>query len=152
MLSDPLSVKCLQLSSHSAISVWSTDSFATVDVSPGRSVRVCPAMAGVNLTNLRGTLTIAHNLSNENKSLGVATDRILVRLDVDGLRREASTGDTVKAAAYLVISAPRGVYDADGSDFSPLVLLETLLGAVTVNPSAATLSETNITRILAGEP
>jgi len=109
-------------------------------------------MAGAGIQSTVGNLTIAHSLSNENKALNILTDRILVRLDITGLRRQTGVVDTAKASAYLVVSAPRGVVDPEDTGFSSLVLLETLLGVVAVSPTAATLSEVNIARILAGEP
>jgi hypothetical protein len=149
MLVDPLPVKTLDTNTASSITVLHTDSFATIDVSPGRTVRQCADFGGLGDTN-RTVLTISHTESNENKP--AVTDRTLIRLDFDIFDFE---GGPMTASAYCVIAAPRGAYvDASSSptELSRIKLLQSLLGVLAVSTSAATLSAANATRILAGEP
>lgn len=147
MLSDPLPVKGLSLSAHSAITSIGTDSFATTDLSAGKTVRKTPAMFNFALP---GQLTISHSVSKENGS--VPTNRLLVRLDVSNLRSEPTVAGSLKAFAYLVVGAPQGALDGADQAFDPLVMLQVLLGAVAVSPTASSLSEVNISRMIAGEP
>lgn len=153
MLVDPLPVKTLNLSSASAITVVETNSFALVDLAPGKSVRRCAAIGGAmaGMQNAAATLTIAHSQSKENGA--VPTDRSLIRLDLDGLSKSTAEKGGLKAFAYLVVGAPRGAMSVDGDDvFLPLQLVYTLLGTFAVSTTAATLSDANLSRILAGEP
>jgi hypothetical protein len=146
MLVDPLPVKSLSLVAHTAITVPYTDSMAVTDVAPGKSVRI-GALQG--LGSILGTLTIAHSVSNENKP--VKTDRCLVRFDVP---LYAASGQICTGSAYFVVATPRGCFDdaALASAYAPLALVQALLGVIGVSPTAATLSDTNLLRILAGEP
>jgi hypothetical protein len=145
MLSDPLTVKSLDLSVASSISVFATASYAVTDISPGRSVRIASASGA----DMPAKLTIAHTVSNENKP--VKTDRTLIRLDYTGYS-PASAGPVV-ASAYMVVAIPQAslvAIDDNAIDASKLV--QDLIGVVAVSPSAATLSRANLLRILAGEP
>lgn len=145
MLSDPLAVKILDTSVASSITVAETVSFATIDLSPGRSVRKCAAIG-----NMPAQLTIAHTVSNENKPL--KTDRTLVRLDYTCI--SPATLVPVTAACYMVLAVPQGAsVDTSTTDpLDPVVLVRGLLGVLAVSPSAATLSQANLLRIIAGEP
>lgn len=150
MLPDPLSVKSLDLPAHTAITIITTDSFAVTDVSPGRTVRACSALTSLGGDNPKARLTISHSVSNENKP--TKTDRVLVRLDADLF--DVQGNPTLVGSAYLVLATPRGAYvdSAQTDGFSTRLLFETLLGVVCVSTSASTLSETNLDRIIAGEP
>lgn len=152
MLVDPLPVKSLSLVAHTAITVAETTNFAVTDVSPGRSVR--RGFIGSFDATTPCDLIIAHSVSNENKP--AKTDRTLVRLDV---KLFTSAGQPVIASAYLVVAIPQGAFVTSASDANPfrssvegLEMIQTLLGAIGVSPTAATLSDTNLLRILAGEP
>jgi len=149
MLTDPLNVKSLSLPAHTAITVLSTDSFAVTDIAPGKSVRV-GALASATGTP-EANLTISHSVSNENKPS--KTDRTLVRID---LKYKDLNGRELLAYAYMVVGIPRGAVDPS---FQPIsvatlgsTLVSALLGVVAVSATAATLDETKILRILAGEP
>jgi len=147
MLVDPLPVKSLSLAAGTAITVLDTDSYALVDLAPGRTVRKCSAL---NSMESPGTLTIAHSVSKENGA--VATDRSLIRLDISGLGPSAGVTGDMKAFAYLVIGVPRGAYDMGDTAFNTLLMVEKLLGVFVVSPTTANLSGTNLARIIAGEP
>lgn len=149
MLADPLAVKVLDTSVASAITVLSTLSFAVTDLSPGRSVR--QGKNAVISANSPSHLTIAHSVSQENKP--DKTDRLLVRYDQTCY--SPSTLVPVTASAYLVVALPIGAKTDPVSDADPvtaLPLVQTLLGALMVSPSAATISQANLIRMLAGEP
>jgi len=148
MLVDPLPVKSLSLVAHTAITVTSTDSFAVIDVAPGKSVRTGTLGALTGLTR-PPVLTIAHSVSNENKP--VKTDRCLVRFDVP---LWAPSGQVCNAAAYLVVATPQGCFNDNELTvpYVPLALVQAVIGSIGVSPTAATLSDTNLLRILAGEP
>jgi hypothetical protein len=151
MLVDPLPVKSLSLVSHTAVTIMETLSFALLDLAPGRTVRKCAA--GSSLAGLKGcplTLTISHTASKENGV--IPTNRALIRLDISGLRTDPAVAGSTKAYAYLVIGTPEGVYDTDSNSYDSSSLLETLLGVFAVSPTASTLSEVNLGRIIAGEP
>jgi hypothetical protein len=149
MLVDPLPVKRLSTEAGTAITVLSTDSFALVDLSPGKTVRVTNALA---LTGQGvGKLTIAHSVSNESKL--VPTDRLLVRIDHQVTNDDSIRPGNLNAFAYIVAGTPRGALLDDASTpYSTLGLIQTLLGVLAVSPTAATLSATNLNRIIAGEP
>lgn len=153
MLADPLTIKSLSLSAHSAITVIETNSFATIDAGAGRSVRSCaaPTLAGVSLDQ-PAVLTIAHSVSNENKP--GKTDRHLVRLDY--VFRDATGDQDLKAYAYAVVGVPRGGIFVGGEQQSTplmaLALVQNLIGVLGVNSSSAALDETKVNRILTGEP
>jgi len=150
MLVDPLPVKCLSLGAASAISVLSTESFALLDLAPGKSVRKASAISPTGASG-PATLTISHSVSKENGV--IPTDRLLVRLDMDQLSLDSDipSGNT-KAFAYIVIGTPRGAFDSNGAAFDSVVLFEALLGVVAVSPTAATLSNANLYRMRNGEP
>jgi len=150
MLTDPLNVKSLSLAAHTAITVLETQSFATVDVAPGKTVR--KGLLTVASDPLPATLIISHSVSNENKP--AKTDRTLIRFDV--LTKD-SQGVEMTAYAYLVLGVPRGTVNrSDGSPWAVtdfrLGVLSALLGVTGVSTSAATLDETKIDRVIAGEP
>nr|QDH88478.1 MAG: hypothetical protein H4Bulk46313_000003 [Leviviridae sp.] len=149
MLVDPLPVKSLSIGSHTAITVPVTDTFALVDLAPGKTVRKCPALS-YNGVLAPAILTISHSVSKENGD--VPTDRVLVRIDLSSLRTATGVAGNVKAYAYLVVGVPRGTLDTGNYAFDPVALIQCLIGAVAVSPTAATLSELNLVRILAGEP
>jgi len=145
MLSDPLTLKYLDLSSHTTVSVGSVGSFATVDVSPGKSVRQA---SGNGITAGPATLTIAHSVSNENKP--AKTDRSLVRLDLlckDALGREMTM------FAYTVFGVPRDArtYSSDLDPVASVYLAQAMAG-ILCGITATALDESRVTRILAGEP
>jgi len=154
MLADPLVIKSPDLGAASAITVVETNSYALIDAGPGRSVRVCnPAtFYGQNCAR-PATLTISHSVSNENKP--VKTNRSLIRLDFS---LENSSGQELKAYAYAVIGAPEGTSlaapmgDPITASECGLALAQALIGALGTSSTAATLSSTKITRVLAGEP
>lgn len=147
MLTDPLTVKHPTLSAASAITVATTESFATTDVAPGKSVRQCSSSFLTGGGNaMPAILTIAHSVSNDNKP--VLTDRTLIRFDN---RVTNVAGAELNAYGYAVFGVPRGA--TDGNDAIDVVrLVQQLVGLLAVSPSAATLSSANILRILAGEP
>jgi len=151
MLTDPLVVKSLSINT-AAITVTGTDSYATIDAGDGRSRRVCNAVSNTVLLSMRGELTIAHSVSNENKP--ALTDRTLVRHDFVFPDKE---GKELKGYAYVVIGIPRGIWDAGNEEIaSPVVtgiaMTSQLIGTLAVNPASANLSSANLARILAGEP
>jgi len=150
MLVDPLPVKSIDLTAHTAITAYETTSFALVDLAPGKTVRKGSfTSAGVKSPAI---LTISHSVSKENGD--VPTNRSLIRLDLTGLTAEAGVVGSLKAYAYIVIGAPVGAYDQTTSAtlFSPYSLVQALMGVFAVSPTAATLDETNLKRVLAGEP
>jgi len=147
MLVDPLPVKYLNLGSHTAITAGTGVSFALVDLAPGKTVRKAASTA-ISGINGPATLTISHSVSKENGV--VPTDRLLVRIDVEGFHTENNEG--LKAFAYLVVGAPRGAFDNGDNAIDTTALVELLLGVFAVSPTAATLSEVNLARMLAGEP
>lgn len=144
MLADPLTIRPLVINS-AAVSVGTTESYAVIDLSPGRSVRICSA-TNVGVT-YPGKLTIAHSVSNENKP--VKTDRILVRFD-NTCYNEA--GQELNAYAYAVFGLPHGATDSNQDALGPMLLVQQLCGLLAVSPSANTLSSANMLRVLAGEP
>lgn len=147
MLVDPLPVKYPQLSAASALTITGTDSYALVDLAPGKSVRRCAACVANACPSI---LTISHSVSKENGA--VPTDRLLVRLDLEELTSVSGEAGNLKAFAYLVVGIPRGALGKDGNTFNKTVLVEMLLGAVAVSPTAATTSNANLDRMIAGEP
>jgi len=149
MLVDPLPVKSLSIGSHTAITVPVTDTFALVDLARGKTVRKGAALS-YNGVLAPATLTISHTVSKENGA--IPTDRTLVRIDLSSLRTASGVNGNAKAYAYIVVGVPRGTLDTGNYAFDPVALLQCLLGVVSVSPTAATLSEVNLVRILAGEP
>lgn len=147
MLPDPLTVKGLDLSAHTAITIIGSSQFALIDLAPGRTVRKSPAVPG---TDAPATLTIAHSVSKENGP--VPTERALIRLDVDGLRPTVGGTPGLKAFAYLVVGGPKVAYDNSDSIIDKLSLVENLLGVIAVNTATSVLSELNLGRIINGEP
>jgi len=154
MLTDPLPIKRLSLGAHAAITVISTDNWPRIDAGDGSARYVLPSItiAGTD-SNGPSTLRIAHSNSNEQKP--VQTTRTLIRFDFPVMGPE---GKAYNSYAYAVIGIPQTpVYDI--SDGTTLVsaaslgqgLVECLIGALAVSSTAATLDETKIARILAGE-
>lgn len=153
MLSDPLPIKPIDTAQSTAISVASTDSFATIDVSPGRTVR--KSTLNGSLAGVVATLTIAHTSSNENKPK--ASDRHLVRIDFDGLNSAVDgSGQALRASVHLVMMAPRGAYLPGGEAYdapNQARALEVLLGVLLTSGTANTLdNRAKLLRIIAGEP
>jgi hypothetical protein len=149
MLADPLVVKSLSLTAHTAITVTETLSFPRIDAGDGSAKYVLsPATIG-GLVFSRAQIRIAHSVSNENKP--ALTDRALIRLDVTGSDAE---GRAMTGFIYTVIGMPRGFYEP-GASLNPVSgythLLVPHLGLLAVNVAAATLDETKINRIIAGE-
>jgi len=151
MLTDPLLVRRLSLASHSAVSNPYSESYALTDIAPGKSTRKCGTPNGMP-SSVQSTLTIAHSVSKENAP--VPTNRLLVRIDYDGLQAAPDGPSTGKCFAYLVIGNLQGAGFDDGgwNPWDTLRSFETLLGVTAVLPTAATLSEANIVRMIAGEP
>lgn len=151
MLPDPLRVRVLSPSAHTAITTLSWNDFSLVDLAPGKTVRLCAG--GINVAGIssRTLLTIAHSSSKENGD--VATDRLLVRLDLPNLSKNPDLAvGNVKGYAYMVMGIPQGALDANGSAFAPAALLGMLLGVLAVAPTTDTLSEVNFARLSSGEP
>jgi len=151
MLTDPLAIKTLSLVAHTAITVLETQNFAVVDISPGKSVRVGSLTVANDI--LPAKLTISHSVSNENKP--AKTNRTLVRFDIETV--PDSSGRMMSCYAYAVIGIPVGGVTSDGATLISLAqyrqaLVAALRGALGVSSSAATLDETKIDRVLAGEP
>jgi len=144
MLSDPTTIKGISLAAHTTISVSTSDSYATIDVAPGKSVRKCSSSA---VSGGPATLTISHSVSNDNKP--AKTDRALVRIDY--LVKD-SEGREMNAYAYAVIGIPRGATMYNSQDeFESIMVVQSLIGALS-GITASALDETRITRVLAGEP
>jgi len=145
MLSDPLTVKGLDLNASTTISTLTVGDFAITDVAPGKSVRKCSVAI---TTGGPAVLTISHSESNENKP--AKTDRSLVRLDF--LCKDVN-GREMNAFAYAVIGIPRGAVDYQDpeSPLSPRVVAEALIGAL-CGITASALSVTRLDKVLAGEP
>jgi len=148
MLSDPLVIKVPTLSAHSALTIAESDSFARVDAGDGSARYTCPAvLISTGGSGSPATLKIAHSVSNENKP--AKTDRTLARLDF--LVKDAE-GREMTAFVYAVVGVPRGALtSADGDELSALIMTQVLVGVLAVSSTAATLDETKLTRILAGE-
>lgn len=148
MLVDPLPVKSLSLVAHTAITVTATDSMAVIDVAPGKSVRTGTLAALTGLTR-PVQLTINHSISNENKP--VKTDRCLIRFDVPVY---APSGQLCNSSAYIVVATPQSCFNDNELTVAhvPWHIVQAVLGVIGVSPTAATLSEVNLLRILAGEP
>lgn len=155
MLSDPLPLKRLSLAAHAAITVITTDSFARVDAGDGSARYVCQTAVVGDAAGVSGesTLRISHSVSNEQKP--VKTSRALIRLDIPVM---GSNGSLLNSYAYAVIGVPQASL-VDGDDgTTPITraavardLVEYLVAALAVSSTAATLDETKIDRILAGE-
>jgi len=151
MLPDPLTVKAPVLNGTTALTLDTTESFAIIDVSPGRTVRQANLSA---LASTLSLLTISHSVSNENRPS--KTDRHLIRLDT---RFKAGIEDSreVTASAYCVVAVPRGAYtETNGDPVDNNVvqhLLNILFGAMFTGSSNATLdSGAKFFRLLGGEP
>jgi hypothetical protein len=144
MLADPLTIKPLDIdTATNAVTVLSNLSLATIDLSPGRTVRI----GNPNLLNEnKMQLTIAHSVSNDNKP--TLTDRTLIRMDASLATSEAVP---LNGYAYLVVGTPRGAF-AGPDAYDPLLLVGALIGLLSISDSAATLSNVRLKRILAGEP
>jgi hypothetical protein len=155
MLTDPLPIKTVTLSAHSAVTVGATHSFARVDAGDGsaRYVDATALLSGIVVLNGPSVLRTAHSVSNENKP--TKTNRTLIRLDIPllGLGREM-----LGAYCYSVIGIP-ATNMLDPTDGETIVtpatigvaLTNFLVGALACSSTAATLDETKIARILAGE-
>jgi hypothetical protein len=150
MLVDPLPVKALAISAGTSITVSNTSSFALLDLAPGKSLRRC-ASTGFSGANTVADLTISHSASKEN---GITpTTRTLIRLDYPALSLSSDGGrGIIKAYAYLVVGAPQGAYDDDGSPLDTKAMICQLLGTFAVSTTGSALSDVNLARILAGEP
>jgi hypothetical protein len=149
MLADPLVVKSLSLTAHTAITATETLSFPRIDAGDGSAKYVlAPATIG-GLVMPRAQIRIAHSVSNENKP--ALTDRTLIRLDVNGVDVD---GRAMTGFIYTVIGMPRGFLEP-GTSQNPVgayaQLLIPHLGILATSVSTATLDETKILRIIAGE-
>jgi len=109
----------------------------------GKTIRVSRADA----TQIGGLkLTISQSKSNENKALGLETNRTLVRLDTSILD---PNGKPASVFVYLVIGAPRTLTD---SEAMTLKLVQSLMGILlTTGGADYTFSSDNLTRLQAGE-
>lgn len=130
---------------------YSEQTFRLLSQSGEASSVRAPAVVegGVN-----STLTIRQATSAENKSLGLITDRVNVRID---LRAPVSDEDSREAigSVSVVIALPRGTFyltaDAVVAALSQLAqLLLTSTDDPTAN-TAMTVSSARILRLLAGE-
>ena len=154
MLADPLPIKRLSLAAHAAITVTYTDSWPRIDAGDGSARYELSSLSlGGNLPNGSATLRIAHSKSNEQKP--VLTERTLCRFDYPLLGLD---GKKYNCYAYTVIGMPLTSV-VDSSDPTTVIsaatikraLAEYLVGILAVSSTAATLDETKIDRILAGE-
>jgi hypothetical protein len=150
MLTDPLPIKIINPASHAAVTVLDTVSLALIDLAPGRSVRKVAGgfAAPANLNGISTTLTISHSVSKENGS--VPTDRTLVRLDYAGFKPSSDGPASLKGFAYIVIGSPRGAVDNNDVALDPYSLFLPLLGIAAVSPTAATLDDSQLYRIVTG--
>jgi len=147
MFTDPFVIKAPTLSAHSAITVSETISLARVQEQGGASLYGPSVVTNGHTLSMR----VSHSESNENKP--IKTKRVLVRLDFGGFTKSLQPG---VAFAYLVIGMPLGgLLDvpsiADGAELTALQMAQMLVGAVAVSSTAATLDETKVPRLSAGE-
>jgi hypothetical protein len=150
MLTDPLKVNHITAVSAAAgvltTTIYAVESYAVVDLAPGKTVRKCTSADGT----VKSTLTISHSVSNENAPF--LSDRTLIRFDQQRVNEE--TGKNVTASVYANIVHPQG------GDFTAAVVhnLVRSLGAFLLsgesNGTDGFLADENSTiqRIIAGEP
>lgn len=97
MLTDPITLRGLNLSSHTAITALGSTSLARVQEQGGTSV-YGPTNDGNGIST---TVRVSHSISNENKPN--KTSRVLARVDLKGFARD---GSLFTAFAYVVVGMP----------------------------------------------
>lgn len=138
MLSDPLQLRIIE-NNDSAMVTSTNGQVATIDVSPGRTVRI-GAISGMDG---KATLSIGHTVSKENP--GQSTDRVSTRLEVR--RFDEELGKDVTAQWTLTGSSPRtGFTPTEVNDIA-----RTLIGTF-FGDADGTGNGTLLTRVQAGEP
>jgi hypothetical protein len=149
MLSDPLTVKVPSLVGASTLTILDTLTFARLLEHGGGSLYKGTASATDQFTR---TATVRHSRSNENKP--VATNRLLVRVDANGIFAD---GKPALASAYLVCIIPEQDMYANqaavtsGDVFTWNAHLGALLGFFAVNSADSKLNTAILDRLVAGE-
>ena len=155
MLADPLPIKRLSLAAHAAVTVTATDNWPRIDAGDGSARYVLPVVTLGSAGDSSGpaTLRIAHSKSNEQKP--VLTSRTLIRIDVPILGNDLKVYNSY---AYAVIGMPQIPVVDPGDGIASIShallgqgLVEYLVGVLAVSSTAATLDETKVNRIIAGE-
>jgi hypothetical protein len=142
MLIDPLPLAELSMEDGS-ISTVSNGNLRVIDVSPGKSIRVCAVPASGGNPAFKVTLSISHSESKENKSQ--ITDRTSVRLEY---KTVLENGTDVFTQATLTVSTPRvGI----SPSFTQAAVTQ-LIGTLLADPATGDFSSETLTRVLTGEP
>jgi hypothetical protein len=157
MIDDPIKLTTTLASLLPINGGYLEEEFRLKDLKTGGSVRI-----GDNIQGLTKTLSILQQQSNENKSVGLVTDRTNVRIDLaysgpnDGF---GGAGPIVEAkgSVSIVFSIPCGIPNGIGYGNAQqcLAQLAILLLTESVDQTAntaVTVSGTRLSRILAGEP